>query len=97
MGGEDYHLVEKRASLCWIFVGSLFGVCLFLGVPDSSDSCQNKKKEKGARQKKKMEGTNEPDPLNLGAPLYRYTSQVGPRFGDSRSLVSVKMVPLRHS
>ena len=40
---------------------SLFGVCLLLGVCDSR---QNKKKEeKGARQKKKMEGTNGPDPL----------------------------------
>ncbi len=55
MGGGDYHLGKKRASLHL----SLFVVCLFLGVRDSR---QNKKKEKGARQKK-MEGTNGPDPL----------------------------------
>ncbi len=34
---------------------------------------------------------------HMGAPLYPTTSQVGPRFGDSRCLWSVKMVPLRHS
>jgi hypothetical protein len=27
---------------------------------------------------------------HMGAPLYRYTSQVGPRFGNSRSLVECK-------
>ena len=42
MGGGDYHLVKKRASLC----SSLCSVCLFLGVRDSSDSRQNKKKGK---------------------------------------------------
>ena len=45
MGGGDYHLGKKRASLHL----SLFVVCLFLGVRDSR---QNKKKENGARQKK---------------------------------------------
>jgi hypothetical protein len=39
----------------------LFGVCLFLGVPNSR---QKKKREKG-RARKKMEGTNGPDPLSV--------------------------------
>jgi len=43
-----------------LFVGSLFGVCLFLGVRLSR---QNKKNRKKGRARKKMEGTNGPDPL----------------------------------
>jgi len=42
---------------------SLFGVCLFLGVRLSR---QNKKNRKKGRAKKKMEGTNGPDPLLMG-------------------------------
>ena len=35
--------------------------------------------------------------VHMGAPLYRYTSQVGTRFGDYRPLFNCKMMPLRHS
>ena len=54
MGG-DYHLVEKRASLCSL------SVCFWVfAIPT-----RTKKEEKGARQEKKLEGTNGPDPLLL--------------------------------
>jgi hypothetical protein len=50
MGGGDYHLGEKRASLCWIFVRrlSVFGCSPF--------PPEQKKLEKGARLKKKNGG-----------------------------------------
>ena len=56
MGGGDYHLGEKRASLCWNFVRrlSVFGCSPF--------PPEQKNREKG-RARKKMEGTNGPDPL----------------------------------
>jgi hypothetical protein len=58
-GGGIIILAKKEP----LFVGSLFGVCLFLGVRLSR---QNKKNRKKGRAKKKMEGTNGPDPLLMG-------------------------------
>jgi hypothetical protein len=58
MGGGIIILAKKGISL---FL-SLFVVCLFLGVRDSSDSRQNKKKGKRDAPEK-MEGTNGPDRL----------------------------------
>ncbi len=56
MGGGDYHLGKKGplfAALC------LLSVCFWVfAIP-----ARKKKKEKGAHQKKNMEGTNGPDPL----------------------------------
>ena len=61
MGGGIIILVKKGP----LFVGSLFGVCLFLGVCLSRQNKQNRKK--GRARNKKMEGTNGPDPLPLVA------------------------------
>ncbi len=72
MGGGGYHL-GKKGPLFGLFLASLWPLFVrllsvfewFFSVPRIPHSRQNKKKGKGARQKK-MEGTNEPDPLLTG-------------------------------